>query len=232
MLDRADLVLSISATLAELYPGRDIELLPNGVNLSRFSAARAELAPVLRDPPVVGYLGAFEYFIDFEMILGAAALLPGYRFRLVGGGRDFDAVRARVQALGLANVELPGPVPFDRVPGEIGGMDVCLNLFARIPISHRACPMKLFEYLAMGKPVLTTVLDEVRRYGADFLIEVGSAEETAAAIQRLVEKPEERARRARAGLDWVAAGFDWKTIAQRFAALVEERLDARRALTA
>ena len=221
MLNGADRVIAISNTLAKDYSNWEIQLLPNGVDMSRFAKARKEAPPRGDGPPVIGYLGAFEYFIDFGMILDMAALLPECRFRLVGSGREQARIESRIAAMGLTNVELPGPVPFDRVPAEIAGMDICLNLFERIPISHKACPMKLFEYLAMGKPVLTTVLDEIETYDADFLIRVRSAEEAAAETRRLLAQPEEQARVAEAGLDWVGRDYDWRMLADRFLVLVD-----------
>jgi glycosyltransferase involved in cell wall biosynthesis len=230
MLESADLVLSVSHSLAEDYPGHRIEVLANGVDFARFDAVHGATAARVGGNEaghrlVVGYLGAFEYFIDFPLILDIAARMPETRFRLIGAGRDFEGVRREAAARGLENVELPGPVPFHRVPAEIAAMDVCLNLFVPIPISHKASPMKLFEYLAMGKPVLTTDLDEVRRYGVDFLVTVHSADEAAAALRRLAADPAERARRAAAGREWVRAAFDWKDIANRLVELIERTAD-------
>ena len=221
MLDRADLRLAVSHTLADAYPGRGIEVLPNGVDLRRFQAVRRPLLDRAGQVPVVGYVGAFEYFIDFDLIIETARRLPEFRFRLVGAGRDFEAVREK--AAGLANVELPGPVPFHDVPAEIAGFDYCLNLFVPLPISHGACPMKLFEYLAMGKPVLSTDLAELRRLGPDFLVPANDAEQAAAALRRLEADREEAARRAAAGLRWVEERFDWARLAARLVELIEAR---------
>jgi len=229
MMDDADLVLSVSHCLAEDYPDRSIEVLPNGVDFKRFdgvaqqATARADNSETRR--PVVGYLGAFEYFIDFDLILKVAARLPEYTFRLVGAGRDFDRVFEKAALMNLDNVEMPGPVPFDRVPEEIAGMDVCLNTFVPIPISHKASPMKLFEYLAMGKPVLTTDLDELRRYDVDFLYTVNNPAEAAAALRDIIEDPAGSASRAADGREWARASFDWKELANRFVELVEYATD-------
>jgi glycosyltransferase involved in cell wall biosynthesis len=228
MIRDADQVLCISHSLAEDYPEEDIEILPNGVDFSRFDAAYSEIEK--REPdsrPVIGYLGALEYFIDFEMILQTARLLPDCTFRLIGGGRDEQAIRRRVTELGLGNVELPGTVPFDQVPMEIGRMDICLNLFELIPISHKASPMKLFEYLAMGKPVLTTALDEIGRYQADFLETVGSPEETAATIGRLLADPDHCREIGERGRAWVKRSFDWQDLAEQLVKLIERKMGER-----
>ena len=113
----------------------------------------------------------------------------------------------------------------DQVPAEIGSWDICLNLFERIPISHKASPMKLFEYLAMGKPVLTTDLDEVRRYDADFLYTVNTPAEAAAALRDIIEDPASSASRAAEGREWARASFDWKELANRFVELIERTTD-------
>ncbi len=227
MMDDADLVLSISHCLAEDYPDRRIEVLPNGVDFARFDGVAQEAAQTgdADRRPVIGYLGAFEYFIDFDLILKVAARLPEYTFRLVGTGRDFDRVLEKASLMGLNNVEMPGPVPFDQVPAEIAAMDVCLNTFVPIPISHKASPMKLFEYLAMGKPVLTTDLDEVRRYEASFLYTVTNPTEAAVALRDIIEDPASSAPRAAEGREWARASFDWKELANRFVELVEHTMD-------
>jgi len=230
MLDDADLVLCISNALADDYRERHMEVLANGVDFARFdavakSAVEGGDATDGKRRPVIGYLGAFEYFIDFDLILSMAARMPEYTFRLVGGGRDFDKVLEKAAIMRLENIEMPGGVPFDQVPAEIAQMDVCLNLFVPIPISHKASPMKLFEYLAMEKPVLTTDLDEVRRYDADFLYTVTNAEEACAALRAIFDRPEESARRAAEGREWARRSFDWKDIANRFVELVERCAD-------
>jgi glycosyltransferase involved in cell wall biosynthesis len=224
MMREADLVLAVSHTLADAYPGRDIQVLPNGVDLARFAARRQSAGPRRPGPPVVGYLGAFEYFIDFELILALASRLPDFSFRLIGGGRDLPAVREKVRTRGLANVQLPGPLPYHEVPDALADFDYCLNLFVPIPISHGACPLKLFEYLAMGKPVLSTDLSELRRLAPDFLVTVGDAEAGAAALRRLEADPAQRARLARAGLDWVERSFDWARLAERLVEKIETKL--------
>lgn len=227
MLDDADLLLCVSNTLADEYPDHNIHVLPNGVDFPRFDHVARDAAAESDGErrPVIGYLGAFEYFIDFDLILATATRLPEYTFRLVGTGRDFDRVLEKAAILGLDNIEMPGPVPFDQVPAQIAAMDVCLNLFVPIPISQKASPMKLFEYLAMGKPVLTTDLDEVRRYQADFLHTVHNAAEASAAIRKILADRDESARRAERGREWVRSSFDWKDIANHFVELVEQTAD-------
>ncbi|MCP4545712.1 MAG: glycosyltransferase family 4 protein [bacterium] len=224
MLNEADLVLSISRALIDDYPDYDIGLLPNGVDFERFETVRKGLIPREANGgrrPVIGYLGAFEYFIDFEMIFGTARLLPECHFRLVGGGRLESWIKNRIVELRLDNVEVPGSVPFTQVPAEIGSWDICLNLFERIPISHKASPMKLFEYLAMGKPVLTTSLDEVERYQMDFLQTVNTPEEAAAAITSLMADDSVRWDIEERGRNWVQEVCDWRDLANRLVEMIE-----------
>ena len=85
--------------------------------------------------------------------------------------------------------------------------------------------MKLFEYLAMGRPVCTTALTEIESYEIDFLITVGDPDEAAAAIERLLADPADRRRRSEAGLEWVKRFFDWERLANRFVELVERTAD-------
>lgn len=116
MFRNASLVTTVSHVLAE-GNAHTMTVLPNGVSTAKVGTVPATEAlsrPGAR--PVVGFLGSFEYFIDFDLILDAAQGLPEVDFLLVGKGRDYEGVAREVQRRGLKNVELAGGAPRRGVP--------------------------------------------------------------------------------------------------------------------
>ncbi|HHL39340.1 MAG TPA: glycosyltransferase [Deltaproteobacteria bacterium] len=219
MVRESDIVLAVSHMLAAKIDG-NVEVIPNGVDLKKIEAGLERLDLGLARP-VVGFLGAFEYFIDFDVILGAASRLPHCTFLMVGTGREWERVSAEVRGRGLENVVLTGGVPHAKVFSYIDAMDICLNVFRKIPISHNACPIKLFEYLAMKKPVISTRLDELRHIDRDFLFYADSAEELAGRVEEILSDPSRASLRAERGYAETAANFTWQGIAERLLSVIE-----------
>lgn len=221
MMERATVTTAVSKVLADQARG-NVEVVPNGVSLAKAAAApAAAIQPIDNGAkPVAGFLGSFEYFIDLDLLYDVARATPDVHFLLVGTGRDWKAFADRVRRGGLANVQLTGGVPHDQVFEYIRHMDVCLNLFRKIPVSHRACPIKLFEYLSQQKPVISTRLDELAYVDDGFLYYGDSPEEVVAQLHRILAAPQEAKRRAQAGYDRTVARYTWDQIARQFAALI------------
>lgn len=220
MMTRSDLVLSVSHELAKNALG-NVAVLPNGVALSKVEDQLAGIEPPApNERPVVGFLGAFEYFIDFDAILAAAQRLPAVDFVLIGGGREWQRVKDDAAQRGLKNVSLPGPVPHAEIFQHINRWDICLNVFKKIPVSHRACPIKLFEYMALEKPVISTRLHELVHIdnGDQPIVYYGDhGAELAERVQEILDKPEEAKAMAARGAAAVRDRYTWEGIAHQFA---------------
>lgn len=221
MTSRSQMNLAVSNVLLNNLPSGG-RLLPNGVDLSEFkSGSGAHLAD--RFPrPVVGFIGSFEYFIDFDLILDTAARLPQVTFLLVGSGRQTARIEARIQGERLENVKLTGGVPHHQIGQYIDSMDICLNVFKKIPVSHRACPIKLFEYLAMRKPVISTRLEEVEKIDTGYLWYADTAEELTALITKILRGTINTASAVEMGYQEVKQKYNWDVIAQDFVAIAGE----------
>lgn len=216
MFRNASLVTTVSHVLAE-GNAHTMTVLPNGVSTAKVGTVPATEAlsrPGAR--PVVGFLGSFEYFIDFDLILDAAQGLPEVDFLLVGKGRDYEGVAREVQRRGLKNVELAGGVPHAEVFRHIDRMDICLNIFRKIPVSERACPIKLFEYAAMRKPIVSTRLAELRHVDKGFLYYADSANEAIARVREILADPRSARQRADVAYRCVMASYTWERIAVDF----------------
>jgi len=168
LLERADLVFAINEPLLELKRAVNPEthLALHGVDHARFAAA---LDPATRVPddvaglphPVLGFYGALQDWVDFDLLAEVARLRPEWSIVLIGQEQsDVSAVA------GLANVHLLGRRRNDELPAYCKAFDVGLIPYRISDQLAFRNPIKLREYLAAGLPVVSTPIPDVRRYGA------------------------------------------------------------------
>jgi GT2 family glycosyltransferase/glycosyltransferase involved in cell wall biosynthesis len=129
--------------------------------------------------PVVGYYGAIADWFDVELLAEVARLRPDYSFVLLGGVFDVDV--SSLQA--LPNVKLLGQQPYESMPQYLYHFDACVIPFKINPITEATDPVKFYEYLTGGKPVVSVRLPELEPY-RDFVYLAGGAAEFAAQIDR------------------------------------------------
>ena len=195
LLAEADLVCATSGVLAELPRslGARVLLLPNAVDLAAFRepAARAPRTEVR-----IGYVGALGPWFDTEAVRAAAVALPGWRFRLAGRVEDAEVGVLRA----LSNVELPGEIPFREVPGFLAGARAALVPFKDNPLTRAVDPVKLYEALALGLPVVARRLPETERWDEPLVYLYETPGELVRQVRRAVEEdsPERAAARRRA----------------------------------
>lgn len=170
VLRRFDLVMAISHDL-EAHCRRvrdDVIRLPLGVHLETFAEAWEGGCPVPADVatlrrPRVGYVGALHGALDQPLMQDLSRRMPEASFVLVG------PPRVPVGALeGLPNLHLVGPREHPRIPGYVASFDVCLIPYLVNAYTEGVYPSKLNEYLALGKPVVSTPLAEIRHFNEEF----------------------------------------------------------------
>lgn len=213
MVEKSDLTFAVSQVLAEKIGGK-IYVIPNGVDLDQFKIGSGSKIRERYKRPIIGFIGSFEYFIDFDIILGAAQKLPHLTFLLVGNGRDFERVKKRIENSGLSNVVLIGGVTHSEIMRHIDAMDICLNIFKKIPISHSACPIKLFEYLAMKKPVISTRLDEVKRMFGNNLFYADSVNELVQSIDIILKNRDALMKNISKCYKLIKENYKWNNIVE------------------
>jgi glycosyltransferase involved in cell wall biosynthesis len=188
-----------------------------GVNLERFDVALPPADEVRSLPrPVIGYNGGLHRHVDVGLIEKLADAFPHGSLVLVGPlQRNAEGLAAR------RNVHLLGQRPFDQLPALIAGFDVGLIPYVRSAYTDTVFPTKLFEYLAMGVPVVSTDLPEVRNLGLPaHAVRVGSdADDVVDAVRASVAPAMADDRAPRAAL---ARERDWRTIVARMSALIAE----------
>ncbi|MBU1628033.1 glycosyltransferase [bacterium] len=221
MMANVDLTLVISDVLAENVDGKSF-ILPNGVCLDDAIIGIGKEYRTSYKHPIIGFIGSFEYFIDFDLIIESAEILKDKTFLLVGGGREFNSVERKIKEKKLDNIILVGAKPHNEVLKYIDSMDICLNIFHRIPISHGACPIKLFEYMAFKKPVISSRIEEVQRIDKGFLEFADNPAELVDCVNRILNNPENSNQKNEIGYNLIKEKYTWDKIADRFLNILQD----------
>lgn len=186
LLSMVDQVIVTHAGLQEAKSGisRRLDLIPNGADLRHFAlAGRQDTVPpkeVSELPkPVIGFHGWIQYWIDFDLIAYAAHKRPDWSFALIGPIEPLARVN---KVRGLSNVHFLGKMPYENIPALIAGFDVCINPFVLDRLSDTVSPIKLYEYLASGKPVVSVDMPAAREF-ADLISIVHTPDEFVAALE-------------------------------------------------
>ena len=143
-------------------------LVTNGVDVAHFARPREASPPpeiagvVARGGPVIGYHGAFAKWFDYELVRFLCEARPRCEIVLIGA--DVDGSLAASGISKLSNLTVAGPVPYADLPKYSAWFDVAMVPFKLNAITEAISPIKLFEYMALGKPAVTTDLPECRQY--------------------------------------------------------------------
>jgi UDP-galactopyranose mutase len=175
LLKRASLVLTGGQSLYEArrHTHPNIHPFPSSVDVAHFSRARW----ITEDPddqrpiphPRLGFFGVIDERMDLELLDGAAAARPDWQFVMVGPVVKID----RAALPQRSNVHYLGAKSYDDLPRYLAGWDVALLPFARNEATRFISPTKTPEYMAAGKPVVSTsIRDVVRPYGQQGLVRI------------------------------------------------------------
>ena len=185
---RADLVFVASATLLEakrrLNP--ETHVSPHGVDFAHFSRAQDPTLPVPEDiaalpRPIVGFFGLIERWIDLDLVAWLAEQRPGWTFLLIGRLAVPEAEAPR-----RPNLVYLGRRPYESLPAYGKAFSAALIPYRLTPQVLHANPIKLREYLAMGKPIVSVSTPEIDKFSSH--VRIGrSREELLAHLDAAVE---------------------------------------------
>lgn len=171
LIKKSELVVTTAVRLyQQVWPQReDVILCPNGVNYEHFASLRSQeiqppsdMAPILAlGKPVIGYYGALAIWFDYELIFEIAKRRSDLFFVFIGP--DYDGTLPP-KLLDLANVGWLGVKSYSDLPKYVRFFDVATIPFRLNSITHATSPLKLFEYMAAGKPIVITAMEESMRY--------------------------------------------------------------------
>lgn len=177
LLLKSDTVFTTSKALFEKCHSHNANTynFPNVVDVKHFRQARqagAVPTELLAIPhPRIGYVGVLSYFkIDFELILTIAMQQPKWQWVLIGDEKEGqqDATTQKLQS--LPNVHFLGHRPYSELPNYLRGLDVATLPSLLNKYTKAMFPMKYFEYLAAGLPIVATPLEFTHDHTAGIFV--------------------------------------------------------------
>ncbi|MFZ2196083.1 MAG: glycosyltransferase [Thermodesulfovibrionales bacterium] len=189
---KADVVFTTAQVLYDKFRAYNPRtyLIRNGVDVSRYrsitrppDSALSEKIEAIGASKVVGYQGSISSWVDFDLLEGVISKTPELSFLFVGmvdvrARRDFRRLCRR------HNFHYLGAVSPDALPWVLSKIDVGIIPFQINDLIRATNPIKLYEYLAAGKPVVATPMPEVMRYEAKAIVATAADPETFAASLR------------------------------------------------
>ena len=246
VLQRASLTMTISDAMAAYIarggllrlsrPTGAIDVLPEGAptHLTELTIDRAVARRRLGlgDGPVLIYLGTLARIRELDILFPVVRILrrqyPTLTLLMVGegnivGDRQFLEMRARAEQV-IENVRFIGAVPLDATPDFIAAADVGLSPLPPNMVLWHNSPIKLFEYLAMGVPVVGSAIPEqetvLAESGAGFAVD-HTVDAFVTAINDILSHPAEARRRGAAGRSYIRSHRTFDVLAGRLTRAID-----------
>jgi hypothetical protein len=212
-----------------------ISVITNGVDLRKFAPRppdpRFRHMWNLEDKFVCSYVGTIGMAHGLEVVLQAADILrrqgrSDIAFCLVGEGAARKELQDRAARTGLdGSVVFTGLQPKEEMPYILSASDACLVHLKPCELFGTVIPSKIFEIMAMQRPIIMGVNGEARRMvaqaGAGVDIDPGSPEQLAAAVARMADDPAHTAQLGTAARSYVAENYNRDVLAARFLDLLQ-----------
>jgi glycosyltransferase involved in cell wall biosynthesis len=166
----------------------------------------------------ISYIGAFGYHRGIDTAISAmpeiTANISNARLLIVGSGSSQSGLIKLARKQKVENkVEFTGWQDFNLVPSYIEASDICLVPYKSSDQTNASAPHKLFQYMAMRKPVIVSSMDSLSRIinatGAGLVFRAGDAVNLANMVIRLFKDHEQRERLGQAGFEAVKTKYNW-----------------------
>jgi glycosyltransferase involved in cell wall biosynthesis len=196
-----------------------------GVDVAHFASARSSDLELPREiaalqKPVVGYYGVIDERIDYDLLRHLAESLPQVELVMVG-----PVVKVDPGELPQAsNIHWLGQRQYAELPAHVKGFDVCLMPFALNEATEYINPTKTLEYMAAGKPIVSTAVSDVVHNFTPVVAVARSPEEFVAAVQAAIEAP---------SAELIARGLEqartnsWESIVARMERIIRDAMRTR-----
>jgi glycosyltransferase involved in cell wall biosynthesis len=196
-----------------------------GVDVAHFATARSADVEVPREiavlkRPVVGYYGVIDERIDYDLLRALATSLADVELVMVG-----PVVKVDPAELPQAeHIHWLGQRQYAELPAHVKGFDVCLMPFALNEATEYINPTKTLEYMAAGKPIVSTAISDVVHNFTPVVAVAHSPEEFVAAVRRAIERPD--AELIARGLEQARAN-SWESIVARMERIIRDAIRTR-----
>lgn len=223
-------------------PESHIHILPNAVDPQRFAPSTGDHGAAIRaryqlgGKWVIGFVGSLKPWHGTETLFAAFQRLrltdDDTHLLIVGDGPEREALEKYAQNQGLNGaVTFTGNVPYDEVPQYLAAMDIAVAPY--VPNENfYFSPIKIFEYMAMGKPVVAGSIGQVQELVGDgetgLLYELGSVAALAAALTKLVRDAPLCRRLGEKARAWVEKERTWENNARQVVEIADELIKKRK----
>lgn len=195
LLSAADVVYTGGKSLYESkkLKHHNVFCFPSSVDITHFSGAKDKVSTMPDDlkgisTPIVGYYGVIDERIDLRLLKNAAAKSPNYSFVMIGPIckiEESDLPRAK-------NIHYLGMKSYEDLPNYLQYFDVAMMPFALNDSTKFISPTKTLEYMAAGKPIISTRIKDVERDYSDCVMLVDSSDEFTLALKFPMQNFEEK----------------------------------------
>lgn len=245
VISKSDSTIACSYKLADYakYMGsKSVYRIPNGVEDYFFNdyteqglAIREKLGIASSDLSIC-FVGNVEYWLSMGEFLEAVykvkqKTLKKIKFYIVGGKLTtnyVDTIGLKIRELGLEeNVKQIGFVPHSDVPKFVAAADLCVSPKNPLdPVSYYSSPVKVWEYLAQEKPVISTPVPEILRSASDCVSIANSSEEYFNHIMAFIDNPSEYKEKAKKGKAMIQE-YTWQKVAKTYRQLLLKLLSEK-----
>lgn len=230
-LQQVDYLVTVIEEATERYlklglPGNRISVVANYVNEDFFQLPQVEDVAALRTrfvgEFVISYVGGFDAHRGLEEVIAAIPMvrltIPHVRLVLVGDGANRVSLEAMSERLGVADhVSFEGWQPPAKIPAYLGASDVCLIPHVKTEHTDNTIPHKLFQYMLLGKPIITSDCAPLKRIlqasGTGRAYPSGDSSALAEAIAEMYASPEEMMAMGVNGKKSVVTTYNWEATA-------------------
>src|SRR5215217_228767 len=221
LLSEVDLVFTGGPTLyrqrRDMHPS--VHCFPSGVEAAHFAPTTRTSPPEglgRRPRPILGYYGVIDERLDLNLLAEIADLRPDWTIALIGPVAKIDESSIPVRG----NIVRFGQQAYDDLPAFLASFDAALMPFARNEATRAISPTKTLEYLAGGKPVVSTPITDVITLYGDAVEIATTGEAFVAATEAVLNRTSDADRQWRARAARLVAAHDWDCIAEAMLAVM------------
>lgn len=221
LLSEVDLVFTGGPTLyrqrRDMHPS--VHCFPSGVEAGHFAATTRTSPPgglAYRSRPILGYYGVIDERLDLDLLAEIADRRPDWTIALIGPEAKIDESTIPDRD----NIVRFGQQAYDDLPAFLACFDVALMPFARNEATRAISPTKTLEYLAGGKPVVSTPITDVVTLYGDAVDFAATGKEFVAASEAVLNRTRDADRQWRARAARLVAAHDWDCIAETMLAVM------------